>query len=102
VGCANPSYATVGYREPSLVLLTGTELEMLETGAAAGPALTARIAAFLGGPGCRIAFVEKQAEAGLAQALAEAGTSFSIVNRVVGNNVNSRNRRLDIGVWVKR
>lgn len=30
--CSEPRVATLGYREPSLVFLTGTHLEMLETG----------------------------------------------------------------------
>ena len=33
VPCENPQVATLGYREPSLVFLTGTNLEMVETGA---------------------------------------------------------------------
>ncbi len=48
--CPDPVVATLGYREPSLVFLTGTNLEMLESGAEA--------AAFLGQGGCRIVFVD--------------------------------------------
>ena len=54
VPCENPQVATLGYREPSLVFLTGTNLDMLETGAEA--------AAFLQRGGCRLVFVEKRFE----------------------------------------
>ena len=45
VPCANPQVATLGYREPSLVFLTGTDLDMLETGAEAAGLPAARAAA---------------------------------------------------------
>ena len=54
VPCENPQVATLGYREPSLVFLTGTNLDMLETGAEA--------AAFLRQGGCRVVFVERRFE----------------------------------------
>ncbi len=54
-GCADPAYATVGYREPSLVFLTRTDILMAEP---------AEAAAFLERPGsgCRIAFIERRFE----------------------------------------
>ena len=48
--CPHPAVGTLGYREPSLVFLAGTELRMF---AGAGEA-----AEFLKGGGCRLAFVE--------------------------------------------
>src|SRR6185436_9845968 len=54
VPCESPQVATLGYREPSLVFLTGTNLDMVETGPEA--------AAFLRPGGCRVVFVEKRFE----------------------------------------
>lgn len=48
--CADPQVASLGYREPSLVFLTGTDLDLLPDAAAAK--------AFLQGGGCRLLFVE--------------------------------------------
>ena len=54
LACANPRIGTLGYREPSLVFLVGTELEMLESGSEASE--------FLKQGGCRLVFVEKRFE----------------------------------------
>ena len=91
-GCADPLYATQGFREPSLVFLTRTDLAMLE-----GPGA----ADFLKGPGCRIAFVEKRHDVLFEAGLKAAGVSPALVTRVTGININS-GRQVDIGVWVKR
>lgn len=48
--CADPQVASLGYREPSLVFLTGTGLDLLPDAPAAK--------AFLQGGGCRLLFVE--------------------------------------------
>jgi 4-amino-4-deoxy-L-arabinose transferase-like glycosyltransferase len=48
--CADPEVASLGYREPSLVFLTGTSLDLLPDAAAAR--------AFLQRGGCRLLFVE--------------------------------------------
>jgi 4-amino-4-deoxy-L-arabinose transferase-like glycosyltransferase len=50
VPCADPQVASLGYREPSLVFLIGTDLVLPPDGAAAK--------AFLEGGGCRLLFVE--------------------------------------------
>lgn len=99
-GCTAPSYASVGYREPSLVFLTDTEILMTD-----GPGA----AAFLDkeGQGCRIAFVERQAEEAFRAAL-QGNTAPALVTRVRGVNINAaldkqrRLRILDIAVYVRR
>ena len=48
--CRDPLVASLGYREPSLVFLTGTDLDLLPDADAAK--------AFLQGGGCRLLFVE--------------------------------------------
>jgi 4-amino-4-deoxy-L-arabinose transferase-like glycosyltransferase len=82
-GCAKAEgYATAGYREPSLVFLTRTDLAMTD-GAGAAKFLAA-------GP-CRVAFVDKRDEAPLGAA--------APAQRVAGINLNG-GRKLDIGVYV--
>ncbi len=90
--CPDARYVTQGYREPSLVFLTRTDLAMTAGSGAAE---------FLKGPGCRIAFVEKRQEAPFLDGLKAAGLSPALVTRVTGLNINS-GRAADIGVWVKR
>jgi len=89
-GCTEPRIATVGYREPSLVFLTGTDLAMPVTGADG--------ARFIGGSGCRVALVAKPQEDAFRSEL--PGISEQ-VGRVSGLNLNS-GRILDVGVWLKR
>jgi len=91
-GCADPKVITVGYREPSLVFLTGTDLAMAPDGAAA--------AAFLAEPGCRIAFVEKRFEAGFQAGIAQVAPAPRLLTTLRGFNLNG-GRRLEIGVFVR-
>jgi len=88
--CENPAVATLGYREPSLVFLTGTNLEMLETGEEAS--------AFLGQGGCRMVFVEKRFEEAFRAENERLGLKPALSTRVAGFNINS-GRRLDIGAY---
>lgn len=92
VGCANPAVITVGYREPSLVFLTGTELAMGADGAAA--------AAFLSQPGCRIALVEKRFAPDFQAAIGKADLTPRLVTTIPGFNLNG-GRRLEIGVFAR-
>lgn len=92
-GCADPAVMTVGYREPSLVFLVGTDLAMGFDGAAA--------AAFLGQPGCRIALVESRAMPGFEAALAQAALTPRLVATIEGFNLNG-GRRLAIGVFLRQ
>lgn len=99
-GCANPAYASVGYREPSLVFKTDTEILMAKPDEAA---------AFIDAPGvgCRIAFIERRFEEEFRAAL-KGQSAPALATRVRGVNINAavdRNRRLrvlDIAVYVRR
>ena len=91
--CENPLVATLGYREPSLVFLTGTNLEMLETGEEA--------ATFLKQGGCRLVFVEKRFEEAFRAENLRLGQQPALSTRVTGFNINS-GRRLDIGAYASR
>ncbi len=93
IGCADPAVITVGYREPSLVFLVGTDLAMGYDGQAA--------AAFLNQPGCRIALVESRAMAGFKAALAQAALTPRVVTTVNGFNLNG-GRKLAIGVFLRQ
>jgi 4-amino-4-deoxy-L-arabinose transferase-like glycosyltransferase len=85
--CPNPVVATLGYREPSLVFLVGTGLDMLEQPAEA--------AAFLAEPGCRVALVDSRFEAAFRSALGrEPGT----LARIRGFNING-GRIVEIGAF---
>ena len=57
-GCADPVAAAVGYQEPSLVFLAGTDTRLTDGVAAAE---------FLRGGECRFAFVESRQEKSFAQ-----------------------------------
>jgi 4-amino-4-deoxy-L-arabinose transferase-like glycosyltransferase len=78
--------ATAGYREPSFVFLTRTDLRMTDGAGAAGEL------AF--GP-CRLVFVDKREEAGFLAARPGATPS----SRVAGINLNG-GRAMDVGVYV--
>lgn len=92
VGCADPAVMTVGYREPSLVFLTGTDLAMGANGAAA--------AAFLKEPGCRIALVEKRFEAEFRAGVAAAGIAPRLVTSIPGFNLNG-GKPLEMAVFAR-
>ncbi|MHB2166134.1 ArnT family glycosyltransferase [Alsobacter sp. R-9] len=88
--CQPSGVATTGYREPSLVFLTRTDLEMTDGAGAA---------AFLGQGPCRVAFVESRQEAAfLAAAPADGAAAPRLLTRVQGLNLNG-GRKLDIGVY---
>ena len=90
-GCASPRMATLGYREPSLVFLAGTGLDMVGSGAEG--------ASFLrGGAGCRVLFVDSRSEPAFREALGDRATRDPVA-RVGGFNING-GRRIDIGVYV--
>jgi 4-amino-4-deoxy-L-arabinose transferase-like glycosyltransferase len=91
-GCANPAVMTLGYREPSLVFLTGTDLAMGTTGAEA--------AAFLSQPGCRVAFVESRFAGDFQTAIAQAAVKPRLLTTIRGFNING-GRKLDIAVYAR-
>jgi 4-amino-4-deoxy-L-arabinose transferase-like glycosyltransferase len=86
--CRNPQVISAGYREPSLVFLVGTELDMGDG---------AEAARFLNQPGCRIAFVTQREQAGFEAEAARIGLTPRLVTRISGFNING-GRRLDISV----
>jgi len=90
--CADPAVLTLGYREPSLVFLTGTDLAMAASGQQAVD--------FIGKPGCRVAFVEKRFAAEFEAALANLPARPRLVTTVRGFNLNG-GRPLDIAVFAK-
>lgn len=86
--CAAPKVASLGYREPSLVFLAGTDLAMLNTGAEA--------AEFLAAGGCRLVFVTEPFRAEFERARGErTGPKGTEIGRVSGFNINS-GRRIDL------
>ena len=92
VGCADPAVMTLGYREPSLVFLTGTDLAMAPSGAEA--------ANFLNQPGCRIAFVESRFADEFQKALAALPAKPRLVTTIDGFNLNG-GRLLSIAVYAR-
>jgi 4-amino-4-deoxy-L-arabinose transferase-like glycosyltransferase len=91
-GCRPQAMATAGYREPSLVFLTRTDLVMTD-----GPGAAQVLA---GGP-CRVAFVEKRLEPAFIAAAIEAQYQPRLLSRVEGVNLNG-GRMLDIGVYISQ
>lgn len=81
--CRDWPTATAGFREPSLVFLTRTDLVMTDAAGAAG---------FLATAPCRIAFIDGPP--------APAQSGVDEIARVKGVNLNN-GRRLDIGVYVR-
>ena len=93
-GCTNPRYATVSYREPSLVFLTATHLNMLR--AEEVPQF------FAGNEGdCRIAFLDGKDEGPFRASLPQQGATSRIAGTVKGTNING-GRKLELNVWIKR
>ena len=90
VPCENPQVATLGFREPSLVFLTGTDLDMVDSGAQAS--------AFLREGGCRVLFVEKRYEDEFRTENARVKQQPVLSTRIQGFNINS-GRRVDIAVY---
>lgn len=91
-GCADPAVITLGYREPSLVFLTGTDLAMAADGAQA--------ANFLAQPGCRVAFVESRFAGAFTTALATLPQKPRLLTTIDGFNLNG-GHRLSIAVYAR-
>jgi 4-amino-4-deoxy-L-arabinose transferase-like glycosyltransferase len=90
IGCENPRVGTLGYREPSLVFLAGTELDLIETGLEA--------AVFLQNNACGMVFVERRFEDAFREEAARLSLKPALSGRVTGFNINS-GRRLDLGAY---
>jgi len=84
------SVGTLGYREPSLVFLTGTDLDMLDNASEAS--------AFLEKSGCAMVFVDRRFEADFRAENERIGLVPALSTRVSGFNINS-GKRVDIGVY---
>jgi 4-amino-4-deoxy-L-arabinose transferase-like glycosyltransferase len=91
--CPQAQFASLGYREPSLIFLVGTQLDLLENGREAASFLTS-------GP-CRMAFVERRFEPDFQREAAALGLRPALSTRVTGFNING-GRMLDIGAYVAR
>jgi 4-amino-4-deoxy-L-arabinose transferase-like glycosyltransferase len=88
--CADPLYATVGDREPSLMFATNAQLLMTDPEGAAH---------FLGDGGCRVAFVDRRNDAAFRAAL-DGTVPIREATRITGLAVNG-GTALDIGVFVR-
>ena len=88
--CDTPKVASLGYREPSLVFLVGTDL--------ATPSTAQEAAAFLGAGGCRLVFVDSRSAAAFDGALAAGTVLPRVVGQVSGFNING-GRRVDLSAY---
>jgi 4-amino-4-deoxy-L-arabinose transferase-like glycosyltransferase len=89
--CPNPAVATLGYREPSLVFLIGTSLDMVESAEEA--------AAFATGPGCRVTIVEQRFISDFRDALEKRQvTHLDVLGRIRGFNING-GRPQELGLF---
>lgn len=84
---------TLGYREPSLVFLVGTGLDMHES--------AAESADFLRAAPCRMVFVERRFRDAFRETTARAGVSAAPVATLPGFNING-GRRLEIEAYTAR
>ena len=90
--CGKPEVATLGYREPSLVFLVGTDLDMVETPDQAAAFVTAA-------PGCRVVIVSDRFETKFREALAlRQVRQVDTIGRIQGFNING-GRRQELGVY---
>ncbi|HMO29239.1 glycosyltransferase family 39 protein [Enterovirga sp.] len=89
--CPDPQVASLGYREPSLVFLVGTTLDLVETADQA--------AAFAAGPGCRVTIVEERYIPAFRDALlARQETHLDVLGRIRGFNING-GRQQELGLF---
>ncbi|MBE7244599.1 MAG: glycosyltransferase family 39 protein [Actinomycetospora chiangmaiensis] len=82
--CADPRVASLGYREPSLVFLTGTTLDLLPDAEAAR--------AFLQQGGCRLLFVEGREREAFNTAWPVSRPAPAPLGEVEGFNLNTGRR----------
>jgi hypothetical protein len=82
-GCAQPSTAAVGYQEPSLVFLAGTDTRLTDTVGAVE---------FLRGGECRFALIEARQERGFAQRAEAVGLRYAAGPRIEAINSSGRDQ----------
>ena len=90
LACRDPKVASLGYREPSLVFLIGTDLAMPATGAEA--------VSFLREGGCRLVFVEARQAPEFDAALKADGLAPVRAGNVSGFNING-GKRIDLSAY---
>jgi 4-amino-4-deoxy-L-arabinose transferase-like glycosyltransferase len=88
-GCPHPLAASVGYEEPSLVFLAGTETRLTDAATAAN---------FLSGGVCRFAFIESRQERAFALHADAIGLRYDRKPSVEGYNI-SNGQRLTIAIF---
>ena len=88
-GCPHPMAASVGYDEPSLVFLLGTETKLIDPFAAVD---------FLKAGGCRFAFVDSQLEFFFTKQAQKLGLQFQRGPVIEGFNY-SKGRRISMVVF---
>ena len=79
-GCAQPSAAAVGYQEPSLVFLAGTDTRLTDTVGAVE---------FLRGGECRFALIEARQERSFAQRAEALGLRYTAGPRIEAINIST-------------
>jgi len=90
-GFPGAELASAGYHEPSLVLLTNTNIAMVSGRGAAE---------FINAKPFRIAFVESKEEKEFKKYL-DKGAGAELCEMIGGFNINS-GRRVNIGVWIRK
>ncbi|WP_336489947.1 ArnT family glycosyltransferase [Methylobacterium nigriterrae] len=90
LACPDPRVASLGYREPSLVFLIGTDLATPNSGPEAVD--------FLNAGGCRLVFVEERFAPDFKAAVGAAAPAPSVAGRVLGFNING-GRRVDLTAY---
>lgn len=91
-GCTQPVAAAVGYQEPSLVFLAGTDTRLTDSIGAAE---------FLRGGACRFAFIEARDEKSFAQRAEAIGLRYTAGPRIEAMNL-STGQTLTIAVYLSR
>ena len=88
-GCAQPSAAAVGYQEPSLVFLAGTDTRLTDAVGAVE---------FLRGGECRFALIEARQERSFAQRAEAVGLRYAAGPRIEAINI-STGQPINIAVY---
>jgi 4-amino-4-deoxy-L-arabinose transferase-like glycosyltransferase len=91
-GCVHPVAAAVGYQEPSLIFLAGTDTRLTDSVGAAE---------FLRGGECRFAFIESRQEKSFAQRAEAIGLRYTGGPRVEAMNI-STGQQITIAVYRSR
>jgi 4-amino-4-deoxy-L-arabinose transferase-like glycosyltransferase len=88
-GCNKPVAAAVGYQEPSLVFLAGTQTVLTDAAGAAD---------FMRGGSCRFAFIDSRQERAFARRAEAISLRYAPVSRIEGFNL-SGGRSITVAVY---